>query len=148
MTENRLALLFQVPLDILIEKRLAEVPELREAQFCSLLLQVHGATQAGLDSSNRELIPGKLIILRDTLNAVSAVFLDRISGGATEYSALYVKSGVLPTARKIEALAFGYEGPPGSEYDLIDQIADLLGVRDWYEWENETDSNPPETNPS
>ncbi len=143
MTENRLALLFQAPLDILIEKRLAEIPELREAQFCSLLLQVHGATEAGLDSANRELLPGKLLALRDTLNAVSAVFLDRISGGATDYSALYAKSGVLQLARKIEALAYAHDGPPGSESDLIDQIAGLLGVRDWYEWESETGSKSP-----
>lgn len=148
VTEARLNLLFQVPLDILVEKRLAEVPELREAQFCSLLLSVHDCTHAGLNSPNRELMPGKLLVLRDTLNAVSALFLDHVSGGATDYSALYAKSGVLPLARKIEALAHAHDGPPGSEYDLIDQIAALLGVRDWYEWENEIDSNPPETNPS
>ena len=93
-------------------------------------------------------MPGKLLVLRDTLNAGSALFLDRISGGATDYTALYAKSGVLPLAPKIEALAHAHDGPPGSESDLIDQISDLLGVRDWYEWENETDSNPPETNPS
>ncbi len=145
MTENRLALLFQVPLDILIEKRLAEIPELREAQFCSLLLQVHGATQTGLDPTSRELLPSKLLALRDTLNAVSALFLDRISGGATDYAALYAKSGVLPIARKIEALAYAHDGPPGSESDLIDQIAGLLGVRDWYEWENEAGSKSPGT---
>jgi hypothetical protein len=148
VTEARLNLLFQVPLNILVEKRLSEVPELREAQFCSLLLRVHDVTHAGLNSPNCELIPGKLLVLRDTLNAVSALFLDRISGGATDYSALYAKSGVLPLARKIEALAYDHDGPPGSESDLIDQIAALLGVRDWYEWENETDSNPTETNPS
>ena len=93
-------------------------------------------------------MPGKLLVLRDTLNAGSALFLDRISGGATDYTALYTKSGVLPLSRKIEALAYAHDGPPGSEYDLIAQIVDLLGVRDWYEWENETDSDPPETNPS
>jgi len=138
MTEDRLGLLFQVPLDILIEKRLTEVTELREAQFCSLLLQVHGASQAGLDSANRELMPAKLLVLRDTLNAVSAVFLDHISGGATDYSALYAKSGLLPLARKIEALAFAHDGSPGSEYDLIDRVAELLGVRGWYEWSDDT----------
>ena len=140
MTEDRLSLMFQLPMDIHIEKRLTEVPELREAQFCSLLLQTHGATQAGLDSANRELVPHKLLVLRDTLNAASAVFLDRIGGGATDYSALYGKSRVLPLARKIEALAFAHDGGPGSEYDLIDQIAGLLGVRDWYEWKS--DSGP------
>jgi tetratricopeptide (TPR) repeat protein len=148
VTEARLNLLFQVPLDILVEKRLSEVPELQEAQFCSLLLSVHDVTHAGLNSPNRELMPGKVLVLRDTLNAVAALFLDRISSGATDYSALYTKSGVLPRARKIEALAYAHDGPPGSEYDIIDQIADLLGVRDWYEWENETGLNPPETNPS
>ena len=148
VTEARLNLLFQVPLGIIVEKRLAEVPELREAQFCSLLLRVHDVTHAGLKSPNRELIPGKLLVLRDTLNAVSSLFLDRISGGATNYSALYGKSGVLPTARKIEALAYDHDGPPGSESDLIDQIASLLGVRGWYEWKNEICNNSPETNPS
>ena len=131
---NSIRLLFEVPMDILIERRLAEVPELREARFCSLSLQVHNAAQAGLNSKSRDLIPPRLLRLKDVLNGASAVFLDRLSGGATDYSALYAKTGLLPLSRKIEELASAHDGPPGSEYDLIDRIADLLGVRDWYEW--------------
>ena len=61
----------------------------------------------------------KILTPRTTLNAVSALFLDRISGGATDYAALYAKSGVLPIARKIEALAYAHDAPPGSESDLM-----------------------------
>lgn len=47
-------------------------------------------------------------------------------------------------ARKIETLAYEYQGPPSRERDMIDQIAELMGVRGWYQWRNassESDNN-------
>jgi Tfp pilus assembly protein PilF len=121
-----------VAVDLGIERRLAKIPELKEAQFCSLLLQVHAATTS-LNSPNRAIIPPKLNALRDTLNAARALLLDRISGGATDYAILFSKVGVLPMARRIESLAYEHQGPPGSERDMIDQLAALMGVRGWYQ---------------
>jgi hypothetical protein len=73
-----------------------------------------------------------------------ALLLDRISGGATDYASLFSKAGVLPLARRIEAMAYEHQGSPGSERDMIDQLAELMGVRGWYQWQNatsDTDNN-------
>jgi hypothetical protein len=86
---------------------------------------------------NRELMPPKLNTLRDTLAAVVAVLLDRLSAGATDSASLYGKSGVLPMARKIESMAWdaGDASPGTSAADpLFDRIADLLGISAWYAW--------------
>jgi len=144
LAESWIEQLHFITVDIGIERRLAEIPELKEAQFCSLLLQVHAATNTCLNSPNRGIIPPKLNALRDTLSAAMALLLDRISGGATDYASLFSKVGVLPLARRIESLAYEHQGSPGSEREMIDQLAELMGVRGWYQWQNatsETDNN-------
>jgi tetratricopeptide (TPR) repeat protein len=146
LAESSIAQLRLVVQDIMIEGNLVEDPALKEAQFCSLLLQVHTATNAIQDSANRDLIPPKLNMLRDTLSAAMAVLLDRLSGGATEYAIQYTKAGVLPLARKIEALAYDHDGTPGSECHLIDQIAEMLGVVGWYKWRDDTSVSPEKPN--
>jgi tetratricopeptide (TPR) repeat protein len=148
LAESFVSEIHQVVQNIGIERRLMNIEALCEAQFCSLLLQAHTAASITLDSPNREIMPPKLNTVRDTLAAVTALLADHISGGASDCVNMFAKSGVLPLARKIEALAHANDGPPGSEFDLIDQIAGLLGVRGWYEWKNEICNNSPETNPS
>jgi tetratricopeptide (TPR) repeat protein len=135
--ESTIRQLHLVIQDVAIERRLAQIPELREAQFCSLLLQVHNSTEASLRSQNRPLIPPQLNKLRDTLSAVMAILLDRLSHGATDYTAEYNKAGVLLLARKIEAMAWEHSEHNGGDTTLdnvINESARLLGVRDWYEW--------------
>lgn len=134
VAQDGLSLLFNGPLDILIEKRIAAVEELREVQFCSLVLQARNAAAMGLKPENRAVIPAALIRLNDVINGASALFLDRLTLGATDFSALYAASPTFKLARQVEALAFEHDGLPGSEYDLVDHVAGLLGLRDWYQW--------------
>ncbi len=134
VAQDGLSLLFNGPLDILIEKRIAAVEELREAQFCSLVLQAHNAAAMGLKPENRAVIPAALIRLNDVMNGAMAIFIDRLTRGATDFTALYAATPTLKLARQVEALAYQHDGPPGSEYDLVDQVAGLLGLRDWYQW--------------
>jgi hypothetical protein len=68
VAQDGLSLLFNGPLDILIEKRIAGEEELREAQFCSLVLQAHNAAAMGLKPENRAVIPAALIRLNDVMN--------------------------------------------------------------------------------
>jgi tetratricopeptide (TPR) repeat protein len=134
VAQDGLSLLFNGPLDIVIEKRIATVEELREAQFCSLVLQAHNAAAMGLKPENRAVIPAVLIRLNDVINGTMAIFIDRLTGGATDFTALYAATPTFKLARQVEALAYEHDGPPGSEYDLVDQVAGLLGLRDWYQW--------------
>ena len=136
----------QVVQNIGIERRLMDIGALREAQFCSLLLQAHTAASITLDSPNREIVPPKLNTVRDTLAAVSALLTDRISGGASDCVSLFAKSGVLPLARKLESMVWDEGMASGGEPDtnrLFDQAAALLGVSAWYEWTDGDDNTHP-----
>ncbi len=137
LAESIVVQIREVVQNIGIDQRLMHQESLREAQFCSLLLQAHSAADKTLDSPNREIVPPKLNKLRDTLAAVMAIAADRISAGATGCESLFAKSGVLPQARKIEAMAWEIEDDPdaGSGTNrLFGEVAALLGVSDWYDW--------------
>ena len=137
LAESIVVQIREVVQNVGIERRLMDLESLREAQFCSLLLQAHTAASKTLDSPNREIVPPKLNTLRDTLAAVMALSADRISAGATDCENLFARSGVLPQARKIEAMAWDRANHPGagdSTNRLFCEVANLLGVADWFDW--------------
>lgn len=138
--------------DIAIERRLMEIDALRESQFCTLLLQAHAAVAATIESPNRDIIPPKINTLRDTLAALCALLLDRIGKGATEYANPFTKAGVLPLARRIESTVWELPTAGTEQHDLADdlnrqfyEIATQLGIRDWYQWNDETQRDTPES---
>ena len=134
--------------DIAIERRLMEIDALREAQFCTLLLQAHAAVAATIESANRDIIPPKINTLRDTLAAVIALLLDRVSNGATDYSNLFAKAGVLPMARRIESVVWEQVADGRRQDDMerqFDEIANLLDLRGWYSWTTAGETKPPST---
>jgi hypothetical protein len=49
-------------------------------------------------------------------------------------TALYAATPAFKVARQVEALAYEHDGPPCGEYDLVDQVAGLLGLRDCNQW--------------
>ncbi len=134
--------------DIAIERRLMNIDALREAQFCTLLLQAHSAVGATIESPNRDIVPPKINAMRDTAAAVIALLLDRLSNGATDYSSKFTKAGVLPLARRIESTVWEQvpdDTQPYAPDRQFDEIATLLDVRDWYSWTTAGPSNPPST---
>ena len=134
--------------DIAIERRLMEIDALREAQFCTLLLQAHAAVAATIESPNRDIIPPKINTLRDTLAAVIALLLDRLSNGATDNSNRFAKAGVLPMARRIESTVWEHVEDGLRQDDLerqFDEIANLLDLRGWYSWTTAGETKPPPT---
>ncbi len=134
--------------DIAIERRLMEIDALREAQFCTLLLQAHAAVAATIESPNRDIIPPKINTLRDTLAAVIALLLDRLSHGATDYSNRFAKAGVLPLARRIESTVWEHVADSLRQDDLerqFDEIANLLDLRGWYSWTTAGETKSPST---
>lgn len=134
--------------DIAIERRLMEIDALREAQFCTLLLQAHAAVAATIESPNRDIIPPKINTLRDTLAAVIALLLDRVSNGATDHSTRFAKAGVLPMARRIASAVWEQVADGRRQDDLerqFDEIANLLDLRGWYSWTTAGETKPPST---
>ena len=137
LLRDGLSLLYNAPLDMLIERRLAEIPAMREAQFCSLYVQLHNATSFGLDKRSRSVVPGPLLRMNDALNGAMALFMDQLAGGATEFFPPYEATGHGTLAREIHTLCSAAEHSPGTEYALVDAVAKLLGIESWFEWKQD-----------
>lgn len=134
---DALSLLYNAPLDMLIETKLATIPEMREAQFCSLLLQTHNAASVGLDKRSRSIVPGSLLKMNDALNGAMALFVDELSGGATVFFAQYEDTGRAKLARSVHDLCKQARDEPGAEYRLVDSVAELLGRGEWFGWKDD-----------
>jgi hypothetical protein len=130
-------LLFNGPLDMLIEHWLeVEMPALRPVQMLSLVQLANEARAATLNPEIRRLTPPRILRATSAFNGAYALLLDDLSGGATRCWAPYHK---LETAELSQKLWRHWQQrqpalTPGDEYDLVDEFADLVGLRDWYVW--------------
>lgn len=130
-------LLFNCPLDLLIERRLdAELPALRPVQLLSLVQLAAEARASTLNPEVRKLTPPRILRATSALNGTHALLLDELSGGATRCWPAY---RALETADLSEKLLRHWQQrqpglAPGGEYDLVDEFADMVGLRDWYVW--------------
>ena len=130
--------LFNCPLDMLIERHLYQTfPVLRSAQFLSLQLMADDALQANTNPEILKIAPRKILRATLAMNGAYSLFLDDLLAGATAFAAPYRKMDNFDMAKKLhqhwnsrsQNVAGG-----GGEYSLVDEFADLLGIRDWYEW--------------
>jgi len=137
LIRDGLSLLYNAPLDMLIERRLADIPAMREAQVCSLFLQMHNAASVGLDKRSRSVVPAPLLRMNDGLNGAMALFVDHLTGGASEFFAAYEATGHAKIAREIHALCSAPIEEPGAEFPLIDRVAEFLGIRSWFYWKED-----------
>ena len=137
LLRDGLSLLYNAPLDMLIERQLAEIPEMREAQYCSLYLQLHNAASFGLDKRSRSVVPPPLLRMNDALNGAMAFFVDQLSGGASEFFPAYEATGHAKLAREIYELCAAAQRSPGAEYALVDAVAELLGIASWFGWKHD-----------
>ena len=70
------------------------------------------------------------------LNGAYALFLDDLFCGASEMSTPYRREETFGLSQKLwqhwqdRSKSLG----PGDEYRLVDEFADMVGLRDWYEW--------------
>ena len=131
-------LVFNCAIDMVIESRLkTDLPILANAQLLSLDMLAHEAASLTAHREIRKITPERLLSVNDTLNAVNALFLRDLSGGALNYVETYRPYHCLKKAESLysayqAAMAKGLE--PGQEYDLVDEFATQLGVRAWYVW--------------
>ena len=130
-------LAFNVPLDILIERRLhATRPALRAIQLLSLQRLAREAADATLRPEIRKITPPKILRIACALNGLAALFLDDLSGGATDTFVPYAALDTADTSRRLwtrwQELAAAWT--PAAEYTWVDEFADLLGIRVWFTW--------------
>lgn len=134
LVQDGLSLLFNGPLDILIEQDIAKIPALREAQFCSLFLQAHNAAEMGLNKETRTVVPPALLRLNDALNGSLALYVDGQTHGATDFFSRWSGSPYAGDARRIHDLCIAADRAPGRGYELIDEVAEMLGIAGWFSW--------------
>ena len=131
-------LVFNAPLDMMIEQRIRErLPDLRYNQLCSLTQLAVEAESVSTNKDTRELTPGRILRVNDALNGAMALWLSDFSGGIGDFVQSYRKFDAFPIAQKIyQHFQARNKGKlePGDEYTLVDDFAEMLGVRDWYQW--------------
>jgi hypothetical protein len=137
LVEGTCSLLFNCPLDMLIERRLqAEFPTLRSAQVVSLARLATEARATTLNPEIRRLTPSRILRATGALNGAHALLVDSLYDGATRCWSGYRS---LETADLSQQLWRHWQQrapalSPGDEYGLVDEFAEMIGLRDWYLW--------------
>lgn len=135
--------LFNAPIDMLIEHRLYHnLPEIRPSQFYSL----YSFHQDGIAVFTRKEIkqhsPRRIWKANITMNAATALFVDSLYAGRTDYAQVYRSSDVFDTSKRLFALwqEMMEDYQYGDEYELVDQFARILKLEGWYLWRPDVDS--------
>jgi Tfp pilus assembly protein PilF len=129
--------LFNCPIDMLIERHLHRAfPVLRPSQYLSVRMMADEAWQTNNNREVRRLTPRKIMQASLALNGAYALSLDELFGGASTFSAPYRGLDTFTFSQRLHChwseRTRNLGG--GEEYRLVDEFADMLGLRDWYEW--------------
>lgn len=130
-------LIFNTPLDLLIERRLhRERPALRPAQILSLHTLAKEGVAGTFKPEIRQITPPTILRAAEAMNGLAALCLDDLSGGATAAFAPYATTETATLARKLWARWLELEAAwePGREYAWVDEFAEVLGLRTWFTW--------------
>lgn len=131
--------LYNAPLDMCVEWHLHRTyPVLRSAQFVSTVALAKEALAANTHAEILRVTPRKLVRASLALNGAYALFLDDLYAGATAIAESYRKLDNFDMARRLyqhwQQRADACTGA-GLEYDLVDEFAEMLGLRNWYAWQ-------------
>jgi tetratricopeptide (TPR) repeat protein len=143
--EGMCRFLFNCPLDLLIEHYLRErIPALQHAQFVSLSKMAVEAANSTMNSEIQKLTPRKILQASMALNGAYAILLDEFNERATNHAAVYQKHDTFALSTKLAGhwRTRHLTLSPGGEYDLVDEFADMLGLRGWYEWKPDPSPQP------
>jgi tetratricopeptide (TPR) repeat protein len=129
--------LFNCPLDMLIETRLRErAPALSAAQFMALRMGAQEALETTIEPKIVEVTPKMILRAGTALNGAYALFLDNLFRGATTYALAYQRGESFSVSQRLfqhwqtRCPQLG----PGDEYALVDEFADMVGLKGWYDW--------------
>jgi tetratricopeptide (TPR) repeat protein len=132
--------LFNCPLDMFVEYSLYEKYEnMRSSQFVSLNQLHQEALQVLRNKEISRLTPPLIFRANIALNCATALFVDYLFKGGTEYASSYKTSEVFKTGKLFFDIWKGRldSFQPGDEYEIVDEYANLLKLRNWYEWKND-----------
>jgi tetratricopeptide (TPR) repeat protein len=135
--------LFNCPIDMLIERHLRQTyPVLRPAQFLSVRVMVNEALQVNTNPEILKITPRKIQRATLAMNGAYCLFLDDLFEGATTFAAPYRTLENFDMAKQLHHYFIQHSeqfaGGGGREYCLVDGFAELLGIRDWYQWQPDT----------
>ena len=137
LTRGICEFLFNCPLDMLIERHLRDTfKSLQPAQFLSVRLMANEAWQTNSNPEIRRLTPRNIFQASLALNGAYALSLDDLFHGASDFATTYRNLETFVQSQRLwkhwqeRAKNLG----PGDEYRLVDEFADMVGLRDWYEW--------------
>ena len=140
LTRGLCEFLFNCPLDMLIERDLrSSFPLLRPAQFLSVCKLATEAAETNRHPEVRKLYPPQLMKVLLALNGTNALFLDDLFKGTTEFSSAYRGEETFALSQKLwkhwQERSTNLD--PGAEYGIVDEFADMVGLRGWYEWKSD-----------
>jgi Flp pilus assembly protein TadD len=129
---------FNCPLDMLIERYIRNSFEpIRPAQFVSVRRMALEAWQTNRNPDIRKVTPRKIMQASLALNGAMALFVDDLFGGATAFAALYRGFDTFGLSQRLfkHWLEHSESLGPGDEYKLVDEFAEMIGLRGWYDWQ-------------
>ncbi len=130
--------LYNCPLDMIIERELFNrFPLIRPAQFVSVGILADEALKTNTHAEVRKFTPKKILNASLAMNGAYALFLEDLFHGAAEFTASYRREESFALSQKIwqHWQSRASQLAPGDEYDLVDEFADMTGLRGWYEWQ-------------
>jgi tetratricopeptide (TPR) repeat protein len=128
---------YNCPLDMLIERHLRETfPALRPCQFLSVRAMANDALKVNLNRDILKVTPRKIYLSVLAMNGAYCLGLDQLFGGATAFADPYRKLDNFAMARRLHDhwTSRADSLSPGDEYDMVDEFAEMLGIRGWFDW--------------
>ena len=136
--------LFNCPIDMLIERYICNTfPVLGPAQFLSVRVMAMEAWQTNSNPDIRRLTPRKIMQASLALNGAYCLFLDEQFQSASAFAALYKGLDTFELSKRLckhwsqRSRNLG----AGDEYRLVDEFADMTGLRGWYEWKPDAEDH-------
>ena len=129
--------LFNCPLDMLIERYIRKsFGPIRPAQFVSVRRMALEAWQTNSNPDIRKVTPRKLMQASLALNGAWSLFLDDLFEGASAFAVFYRGFDTFGLSQRLfeHWVEHSQNLAPGEEYKLVDEFAEMTGLRDWYDW--------------
>jgi tetratricopeptide (TPR) repeat protein len=137
-------LVYNYPQDIIIEHYLhSRFPVLRPAQFVSVRVMTSEALAVNTRKDIASITPRRIHEAVVAINGVYCLSMDELFGGASAFADPYRSLDGFANALRLHRhwLSRKDNLSPGDEFILVDEFADILGIRDWYEWKDSLDSS-------
>lgn len=88
----------------------------------------------------RERMPEHIFFASSALNGATALFLDKLWKGTTCYAEPYHNLDSFSASHELLSILEEHNETmkPGEEYEIVDVWAEKLGLKEWYQWQEDT----------